>query len=339
MKYGFRLYSVSLREGKGRTPKPWSGDGWAYLAHVKEGLDLIEKAQQPDTEGDRPAPLSLWYSRRDVADLTELPESPMAPGADREARVGRLVSTSVDRHSLTLELRMGYVGAFEASIGPKRDRPMEREAPSHDFRAHLVVPKDASDGLLAVEAVGRNAPVGAVECLLALASRQVGWAAEPAEGLPPAWWGLSAHQATDPQFFQKLLDSDETEVHLQRITHDDQGKRKAVDRHLVARGLDRAERDRLRVWARLAGKQRQSLGTRGLVKILGYDDDALNDLDMNDGYVRIGDDDTMAKVRMGDVLDKFTYRIKGRERPTGAAWLEAVRERMSVLDDTLEGLH
>lgn len=335
--YGFRVYRVWLREGAGRKGMPWADGDWSYLSHIKDGLGQVKSEQAPCGDGRCPAPLSLWYSRTDLRDLDELPLAPMTNMDDRERRVGRLVKFGVpSRHRLSVEIKTGYVGDFDDALGLEGDRSMQNEAAARNHRAELVVPDRDGNGLLAVESIGRACPVQPITCLLGLASRQVGWAGVVgADGLPQKWWGLKAEQVSDPAFLKELLEADAAEVHLKRTRYDAQGKKKAVDMQVVAKLIDSSELERAKQWLRLPWNARKDMGMKGLVDIIDADEAVLTQLDLNDGYVRVGEGSASAKVRIDDALDMFTYPIDTRQRPSPQAWQDTVRERMSVLDDTL----
>ena len=334
--YGFRVYSVSLRETTRRQPRLWETDGWSYLSHVRHGLKLIEDAQAVSDDGTRPAPLSLWYGVRDLRDLESLPLSPMSHTHDKERLVGRLVSADYTaRHALSLTIRTGYVGDYDDSISLTGDRSMRQEAAARDYRVELVAPQDSSEGLMAVEAIGRACPVHAVTCLLGLASRQVGWIDGPdPNGAPRLWWRLDTQQVSDPEFLEELLDADKAEVHLSKITYDHQGKKSKTDIRLIAALEEASKKGPFRQWLRLPAKERKERGVKGLFKIVEADSAGLEALELNDGYVRIGEGSRAAKIRLDDVVDKFTYQI-GTQRPDNQKFRQAVHERMSVLDDTL----
>ena len=329
-RYGFRLYEVGLRKRLGRKDLPWRQDGWSYLKHVKDGLDKIKDSQQATDDGTRPAPISLGYGKTDIRDLDELPLSAMDPSnsSDKEHRVGRVEDSVVAGRQLSFALKAGNVGQFDDSIGLAADRPMRNEAAALSYRAELVVPEDEHRGLLALETIGRFSPITQALCLLTLASREAGgWGDSD-------WWTLHCDQVTDPEFLNEVLEGGNAEVHLRRIRRDPQGKKEAVDRHLIFGVHDIEELERTRRWAKLTRKSRKDLGTRGLVNIVEADEDILRELEFNDGYVTIGDK-VKTKVRMDDALDRFTYPINTTARPTASVWREAVRERMSVVDETL----
>ncbi|MFT4293814.1 MAG: hypothetical protein QM582_00175 [Micropruina sp.] len=180
---------------------------------------------------------------------------------------------------------------------------------------------------MAIETVGRSTPVGEIATLISLGSRYRSFATKK------TWHRLILNQVTDGEFLREVLAGQEASVVLTRRSTDGAGDRVRQDMRLEAK-VHPKQLGGLAEWLGLDVPQRMAAGLRGMIQIVDAEE-VLAEVGFDDGFVKVGNGDTATKVRLGDILDRFTYPITEDVRPTDDAWDQAVRERMKIVDPDL----
>lgn len=323
MTYGFRLYSASLVEETGYTAKPWRTAEFDYAKHLlKVGRELRQKPTvDPGGAEVWPTPHPADLSVQDVRGLVAPLEAPMFKG-DMVGRVNRIALHGATRVSIVVTV--GRVGVFDIAMG-QRDDPLTDRAAAREYRAVLLLPAtDEMPGLLAVETIGRTTPNAEVLNLLALGSKY----RSLRSGKP--WHRMRIEQVSDPGRLDEILNEDAAAVVLTRTVVDGSGDRRRA-KDLRLEGVVSTQRQgTLRSWLGLSSPARKERGLVGMLEILG-EQQTLDSVGFNDGFVKIGSGVNSTKVRLGDMADRFTYPINENVRPDQHTWDQAVRDRVRIL--------
>ncbi len=323
MTYGFRLYSATLAEETGYTPKPWRTAGFDYAAHLlKVGKEL---RQRPSIGEDGrevwPVPHPADLSLQDVKGLL----APWTSVMDKGDMVGRVNRVSLDSASrISIVVSVGRVGVFDLAMG-QRDDPLRDRAAAREFRAVLLLPPaDETAGLLAVETIGRTTPNAELLNLLALGSKY----RSMKKGTP--WYRMRIEQVADSSRLEEILSEDAAAVILTRTVVDGSGDRRRAKDLRLEGVVSTQHQGTLRSWLGLPTSARRDRGLGGMLEIIG-EEQTLDDVGFNDGFVKIGSGVNSTKVRLGDIADRFTYPIQENVRPDQHTWEQAIRDRVRIV--------
>lgn len=323
MGFGFRLFTATLHEQMRITKAPWITPEFAYPKHLlKVGSSL---RQEPSTvDGTWPIPHPAGLSLRDVDSLV----GPMSALMVKDEMVGRVDSiTCATPQRVNIAMTVGRVGSFDRAMG-QRDDSLKDRAAGREYRAILVIPPDASSGLIAIETIGRTAPNAEMVKLLMLGSKYRSLVTTR------PWWRMVINQVADRDRLVEVLAENEASVVLTKSGPDGSGDQVKKELRLEA-SLRAQQIGSLHAWLGLPVPERKLKGISGMLELFGGED-TLDDVGFNDGFVRVGSGTASTKVRLADEVDKFTYPINENVRPDKHAWEQAVRARMRIVRPDLD---
>ncbi|WP_169165158.1 hypothetical protein [Cellulomonas taurus] len=321
-KYGFRLFTASLRKGEGRKAVPFK--------HTQPDSDLADFIAM------------VWESRRDVRVIglphEPAPEGEEADGPDRSrdpifyieevARIGRHIGFKV---------RYGRPGDHDRATSPEGssfDKDITGLPPTRGYYGFLIVPSGAGDctGVLAVEAISGACPQAPLQRWL----RQ--WASESpvalGPGTAPAWWKLVLKPLGDDELLNSYLRRAQPNElvltrHKERIDRQMQKEELRLTAAVDTDAARRATRRELKAWQDAFMSERpidRAVAASSVAAILG---DEIAEVGFDDVSIRVEDDDfgprTLTPNSMSDV---FTYQV-GDRAPDRDEFLGHVRRAVS----------
>jgi hypothetical protein len=328
MTFGFRLYTARLAEETGYTSQPWKTSNFDYAEHLTQVGGSLRQKARVTSSGNKvwPNPHPADLSMQDIKALS----APMPAAMGRSDMVGRVGSIrAIHPRRIHITATIGRVGAFDVAMG-EQDDPLTDRAAARKYRAVLLLPPPTEEcGLLAVETIGRTTPNAEILNLLALGSKY------RALVTGNSWYRLRIEQVADADRLDEILTEDSAAVVLTRNYVDGSGDRRRSKDLRLEGSVSVEHRGTLRGWLGLPTSDRKAKGLNGMLEILG-EQNTLDDVGFNDGFVKIGSGVNSTKVRLGDMADRFTYPIQEDVRPDQQTWERAVRDRARILRPQLD---
>lgn len=328
MKYGYRLFTISLLKEHGRKALPFTSDA----LHVPGGTAVDDILQIAKSNINKNYFHPLKHLRYMPEDRNELdPEKDKA-----------LTFISAERSSgyLTFEFRWGKPGSHDTALS-RRDSnvPLGNEAaPSNLFRAVLYLPRgDANTGILAVETLGRlnvaSDFIRYISCLLEDYS--------VAQTLPhPGWWDFRIKPAVDANRLERQLENGTIkEVKLQVKRVDQDGRRHEAEKTYTQTAFtddEAAEVKRTSTsWFRkkLNPEMEDDSDIRDVVAHVAPE---VEDIDWNDGSITFRTDDGQNKTISPDDMSAVFQYYLGTSRPTITEFIDNSRSTAQALQEPLE---
>lgn len=328
MKYGYRLYTVSLLKEYGRTPFPFNSDG----LHVKDGTAVDDILGIANANIGKNYFHPLKHRRYMPEDRNELD-----PKKDKALT---FLSAERDSGYLTFEFRWGKPGSHDTALRRTADNvPLGTEAaPSNPFRAVLYLPKgDNKTGILAVETIGRlnvaSDFIRYISCLLE--DYSVGQSSPH-----PGWWDFRIRPAADINRLERQLEKgtiEEVKLQVKRVDQD--GRRHKAEKTYTQRTFTNDEEGEVKFaafsWFRqkLRSDQEDNSDIRDVVAHIAPE---IESIDWNDGSITFRTEDGQNKtVSPDDMSAVFQYSL-GTIRPTTREFIDATRSAAQTLQKPLK---
>ena len=326
MKYGYRLFTISLLKEHGKTALPFTSDA----LHVSSGTAVDDILNIANANIDKKYFHPLKHLRYMPEDRNELD-----PAKDKALT---FISAERSNGYLTFEFRWGKPGSHDTALSRRNaDVPLGTEAaPSNIFRTVLYLPKnDHKTGILAVETLGRlnvaSDFIRYISCLLEDHS-------EAQQYPKPGWWNFRIRPASDPRRLAHQLNSGIIEeVKLQVRSIDENGRRKEAEQTYTQRRFTEDQKEGLRQtilsWNR--NKQNQVQDDSDIQDTLAYVAPEIEDIDWNDGAITFRTDDDQKKtVSPDDMSAVFQYNT-GAERLSLTRFVDITRSTAQALQEPL----
>lgn len=189
--YGYRMFVVELREGRGRKAVDFAKCGDENYAVVLERL-----------LGSLLGNVKVGTPRRAIEDVDETLEAAAPVDDDDEdgpLEKGWLV-THHERHGNTVyaRVRYGIFGDHDQALARSGDdhADLKDKAPSREYRIALALPRSGLQGIMAVEDVGRSCPLDPT----------IKWLSQASKDEASPGWRLSWRPMMDSQQLRRLLE-------------------------------------------------------------------------------------------------------------------------------------
>jgi hypothetical protein len=319
MGYGFRLFYFGIHARMGHTPleldQKLNGKTCAEL--LDQTLDTLT------ADNSTRAGMPSLKNTADGGDVT-----PAAPAERGDVAIKFEHHDQPGPRHLSLTVRYGRVYGHDLAIAPSGDANIAGKAPSHVFRAEILLPKAGAQGLLVVEDIDRSCPGPAIGQWI---SKQSKWDA----GDDGRWWRMRLQRLSDDERLQELIrNSKKAEIRLRRYGKSGSGKRRQTPLWITAPVEQASDLKRLANEARkwlLGDTAAKSQGVAILAEVAG---DGVTELNPDEGGLYIEDGSTTKKITPDRLDEVFVYPI-GDSAPMPDDWESAVLRRLSALRGTL----
>lgn len=328
MKYGYRIFTISLLKEHGRTAHPFTSD--ALHAHQGTAVDDILTIANANIGKNYFHPLKH---------LRYMPENRNELDPEKD-KVLVFLSAEKSNGYLTFEFRWGKPGSHDTALSRRKANvPLGTEsAPSNIFRAALYLPKgDNKTGILAVETLGRlniaSDFTRYISCLLEDYSL--------AQKYPhPGWWDFRIRPAADLNRLEHQLNKgtvEEVKLQVKRVDQD--GRRHEAEKtytQTVFTEKEEAEVKRTSTrWFRKKFNP-DAEDDSDIRDVVAHVAPEVEDIDWNDGSITFRVDDGQNKtISPDDMSAVFQYQL-GTQRPTMTEFIDASRSTAQALQKSLK---
>jgi hypothetical protein len=324
MAYGYRLFTVELREGQKRNALKFADTdcgrpGLRYLDYATELLNAhVSKSWMHPTDLPEPA----------------LGERVAPPDYVGKPVVRVLSIEKPEPNVLVVTFEYGRVGSHKTALGVPdvtQDASLENLAPSNEFRAFIITPETGTIGILAVESVGRSCPVQPLRALLRDRARHESVdTTDPEHPKVGPWWQLHEEAIVDRTHLEAVLRDQAAETSIELIVKTTSGSRQRGQKpiKISAANLDQARRTKVakvvRGWVKKAPTD--AVGAKQLAAVIGH---GIESVDLESGVVRMdAGQEAPVALKPSQLGDVFTYLQPAGNRQTTKVLYGVVRAKV-----------
>lgn len=328
--YGFRLFRVTLREGRKHADVPFTRTSdkttWSYTTHLQEVLEGV-----------------IGQTVRGA------PRAADEGGSDRTKPVLRVISVDRLGASILSTVRLGRRAAQDLAMGDPEDNeadvPISRANPSRMYRIALIPPKGDGAGVLAVEQIGATCPVAPFVSWSGWWSQKRASEHPPPDGSALRWWRLARTDLGDEGLLASFMATAEVdEIILTGATRSSSrlagGNDIRIGVGVRTAGAKRRVKKQAEEWrdALREGHPVERLeAAKQVAALLGAteDDRDVAEVDFEDAVFVLRDEDGLVRrVSTSKLSDVFTYWIGNDVEPTNHAWRSSVRGAVERLAES-----
>jgi hypothetical protein len=312
MRYGFRVFEVTLREGnRGRTPLLWQEP----IPDEEHHRDRLEELTRAHLLG------RTVFCQPNLDRMGQDPDD-----AQHGDPLMRVVTVNRGSGRLSVSARYGYKGEFDAGVredGSEID--LHDMAAASTFRAELFVPEDGLTALLAVETISNRCPVSMLT----------------------RWWGrlsyengefikVVANQTVDGDRMREILrQSERVEIELSSRGRERDGNRRAKSTKLIHEVTDQDAKGSLFSLAGDLASENRGFDVHTVEAIAGFEPEKLDEAGLRFENVALVVSDNNGKnrkvLRPERIRAMFTYPLSHEFQASDQAWDHAVTDKIRHL--------
>jgi hypothetical protein len=337
MAYGYRLYTVELREGQKRPA--------LKFADTDCGAPGV---RYPDYAAD----LLGEYVAKSWIHVPEVPDQSDGDGLVAPAKspyIGKPVVRvkkieKPDPNVLVVTFEYGRVGSHTTALGVPdvtNDASLENLAPSNEYRAILVTPAVGTKGVLAVESNGRSCPVNALRAVLRDRARHNAIIVDPKDQdsiKQGPWWQIQYDPIVDQTHLEAVLKDQAAQASIELTVKSTTGARTRGEKpiKISAASLDQKTRDKVTKTVKGWAKQTttDAMGAKELAVIIGH---GVENVDLESGLVKLeAGNEAPVALRPTHLGDVFTYLQPGGDKQTTKTLYKVVGAKVKSIQQAAQ---
>ncbi|WP_346844584.1 hypothetical protein [uncultured Rothia sp.] len=338
-KYGYRLFTTSLRKGYGNSRHAFSSDG-IYESSESAIDDIVAIAEEYIGKVYfHPLLLQRWIDKKgDTYDISTDPNTKA------------VLLTNVKRHPgrIDFEFKWGKEGSHDEALSRdiRENVPLKGKAPANPYYVSLFLPKDGgTTGILMAEAQGRLSP--GMDLLRYLACLMESTAID-SQGLAPEadWWNFTVKAISDEERLREQIEEGRLhQVKLEKHSYDAiTGKPGKAFMEFTQRTFDSKAHTGLIKgvlnWLGHAtdeGEEVKLPPEEAVKEISACVTEEVEGIDWDSGSVTFADKEGSVKTVSPENMSAFfTYPVQAGDRPKQYQYLDDAKEKVERLQSILK---